>query len=175
MQSVRGLCGAVVLLLGVPAAIAGAALGSDAQAILHVALGVGFLLLAAAAFDFGLPRWTAVIACLAMGVLGGIFLLQGASGFAPDLHHMAYEVLGQALEKWLGYAFLLWCLTVLLLHSTGPVRLFGLVVLAAVVGVEAYSFWLASTGHQAPDALKLTYLVLFLWLLLESVRRAAKG
>lgn len=176
MQSGRGFFGALVLLLGVPAAIAGAALGGNAQSILHVALGAGFLLLASAAWDFGLQRWAALAACLAIGALGGIFLLQGISGLAPaaGLHHLAYEVLGQSLEKALGYAFLLWCLALLKLRSTGAVKLFGWIALAIVVGVEAYTAWLTASGGQAPDALKLGYLLVFVWLLLESARRGVR-
>ncbi len=163
----------MVLLLGVPAAIASAALGGSAEIAIHFALGVSFLLLASAAFDFRLPRLISLIACVAIGVLGAIFLLQGVSDAvqSADLHRIAFDILGQRLEKVLGYVFLAWCVAILLMDSTGWRRVLGAIVLASVLCVEGYGLFAASTGGSAPEALKLIHLGVFVWLALESARK----
>jgi len=169
MRSVRGFVGAVVLLLGVPAAIATAALGGSAEVAIHFALGVSFLLLASAAFDYRLPRLISLAACISIGALGAIFLLQGVSDAlqSAELRRIAYEILGQRLEKVLGYVFLAWCVAILVMDSSGWRRVFGAAALSAVLGAEVYGVMNA----PAPEALKLVYLVVFVWLALESARK----
>jgi hypothetical protein len=171
MRSVRGFAGAVVLLLGVPAAIATAALGGSAEVAIHLALGVSFLLLASAAFDFRTTRLISPIACVAIGALGAIFLLQGVSDSmqSAELRRIAYDVLGQRLEKALGYVFLAWCVAILVMNSTGWRRGLGAAALAAVLGAEVYGF----IAPPAPEALKLTYLGVFVWLAIEAARSRA--
>ena len=171
MRSVRGFAGAMVLLLGVPAAIATAALGGSAEVAIHIALGVSFLLLASAAFDFRLPRLISVAACISIGVLGAIFLLQGVGDAmqSAELRRIAYEVLGQRFEKVLGYVFLAWCVAILVMDSRGWRRLLGAAALAAALGAESYGF----VAPPAPEALKLVYLAVFVWLALEGARKRA--
>lgn len=161
----------MVLLLGVPAAIATAALGGSAEVAIHIALGLSFLLLASATFDFRTPRLISVAACISIGVLGTIFLLQGVSDAmqSAELRRIAYEVLGQRFEKVLGYAFLAWCVAILVLDSRGWRRVFGAAALAAVLGAEVYG----AMNAPAPEALKLIHLVVFVWLALESARNRA--
>lgn len=161
----------MVLLLGVPAAIATAALGGSAEVAIHIALGVSFLLLASAVFDFRLPRLISVAACAAIGVLGAIFLLQGVSDAmqSADLRRIAYEMLGQRLEKVLGYVFLAWCVAILVMDSSGWRRGFGAAALAAGLGAEVYGVMNA----PASETLKLVYLVVFVWLALEAARKRA--
>lgn len=173
MRSPRGLAATLILLLGVVLAIiVGAALGDGAENVIHLALAACFILLAFAVFDFRLPTWFNLTACAVTGVLGAIFLLQGVSDLmqSPPLQHLAYDVLGQRLEKLLGYAFLLWCAGLLLRESTGGTRILGAVVLVAILAVEIYSFAIAYLGGTASDALKLLYLPLFVWLMLESMK-----
>jgi hypothetical protein len=161
-----------VLLLGVPLAVlAASAFENGAQVVIHAALGVSFFLIACSVFDFKLPIWISAPACLAIGVLAVVFLLQGASDFlhSEQLERLAYGVLGQQLEKILGYVFLLWCLAVLVLASAGMTRILGAIVLAIVAGVEIYG---AVIG-QAPEWTKLLYLPIFVWLLLEGLRPRA--
>jgi hypothetical protein len=171
MRSPRAFAGAIVLLAGVVLAlIAGMTLDGAASAIIHAALGVSFLLFASAAFDFSLPAWIAWIANAAIGLLGAIFLLQCASDVLqnPTLDHLAYEQLGQRFEKILGFAFIAWCLAIALLTSRGATKVIGLIVIAAILAVEAYSFATAQSGAPASEAWKLIYLLLFVWLLLEA-------
>jgi hypothetical protein len=175
MRSTRGFAGSLVLLLGVPAAIAVAALGGSAELAIHVALGVCFVLLALATFDFRLPRVITWVACAAIGLLGSIFLLQAVSEAVPSapLHTLAFDILGQRLEKVLGYAFLLWCAAIVVMDSSGWRRVVGAIALGAAFAVEGYTFYAPSTGVPAPEALKLIYLLVFVWLLLESARKRA--
>jgi len=100
-----------------------------------------------------------------------IHLTQGASDLAhwASLQHLAYEVLGQRLEKVLGDAFLLWCVAMILRDSTGRTKILGVVVLVTIFFVEIYSMVTAYVGGEAPGFLKLFYLPLFVWLLLEGI------
>jgi hypothetical protein len=173
MRSPRGVVAALILLLGVALAlVTGIALGGGAENVLHLAMAATFLLLAFAVFDFTLPTWTNLAACAATGALGAIFLLQGVSDLmhSTSLQHLAYEVLGQRVEKMLGYAFLLWCAAMLFRDSTGKTKAFGVVVLAAIFFIEIYSIVPAYDGGEAPGILKLFYLPLFIWLLLECLQ-----
>ncbi len=174
MRSPGVLAGALVLLLGVPLAIVAASVfEGGAPIVIHAALGVSFLLFARAALDFKLPLWISAPACVAIGVLAIIFLLQGASDLfhSDDLGRLAYGVLGQRLEKILGYAFLLWCLAILCLASGGSARVVGAIVLAIVACAEIYGLAIALGGAQTPEWLKLLYLPTFVWLALEGAKR----
>jgi hypothetical protein len=165
----------VILLAGVALAfVAGVVFDNGAGAILHLALAVSFMLIGSATFDFRTPGWTAWTAGAGIGVLGAIFLLQGVSDLTQSaaLANFAYGILGASLEKVLGYIFLAWCAAVLLTDSAGPSRLFGTAALAVGLGVEAYSYAAPYLGAAAPDALKLMYLSVFVWLLLESRKPA---
>ena len=75
----------------------------SAELVLHLAVGTGCLLLAAAAFDFGLPRWAAWIGCLSAAAFGGIFVLQGVAQIVGNdaLTTLAFDVLGQEIERFL--------------------------------------------------------------------------
>jgi hypothetical protein len=57
--------------------------GSGAEIVLHLVLGVGFLLTAFTAFDFEPPRWLPWVGCLSIGASRVTFLLQGIT---PLLH-----------------------------------------------------------------------------------------
>jgi len=170
-RSPRGAAGAVVLLAAVPLALASSiAFGRGAELIIHVALGLSFALIAFAVFDFRLPRALQFAAFAAIVTLAALFSLQAVSEVTPALRHVAYDVLGQRLEKSLGYVFLLWCACVLVFDSKGVVRIVGALVFVAVAGAEIYAFTLSRSGVAPPQALKLLYLPLFVWLLLESLK-----
>jgi hypothetical protein len=174
MRSPRAVSAALILLLGVALAlITGIAFGDGAENVIHLTLGASFLLLAFAVFDFRLPRWINLAASAATGALAVIFLLQGASDLAhsASLQHLAYAVLGQRLEKMLGDAFLLWCVAMLFRDSTGRTRILGVVVLVTIFFIEIYSIVIVYVGGEAPGVLKLFYLPLFIWLLLEGIER----
>jgi hypothetical protein len=172
MRSPRAACAALILLLGVALAlITGIVFGDGAENVIHLTLAASFLLLAFAVFDFRLQTWINLAASAATGALAAIFLLQGASDLAhsASLQHLAYEVLGQRLEKVLGDAFLLWCVAMLFRDSIGRTKILGVVVLVTIFFVEIYSVVTAYVGGEAPGVLKLFYLPLFIWLLLEGI------
>ncbi len=173
MRSPLGFAASLVLLLGVLlSALTELAIGIGADAIVHLTLGASFLLIALAVFDFKLPVWVAWTACAATGILAIVFLLQGASDVMHSipLTLLAYDVLGQRLERILGYIFLLWCFVLLLLDSHGRTKLLGAVIIAAILCLEVYSIGMAYFGGSAAGILKLLYVPLFVWLLLESCK-----
>jgi hypothetical protein len=172
MQSAAGLVGALVMLLGAVLALAIGAVGGDAELVFHVVLSASFALLARSAFDFTGPGWIKIVGCSAMGLLAAIFLLQAVNDLAPSeqLRHIALDLLGQRVERILGYVFIGWCLSVVLAHSKGVTRLLGGVILTVVIGVEIYGLVVIWRGGQMPGALRLLSLLLFVPLLLESAK-----
>jgi hypothetical protein len=173
MRSPAAVAGALVFVFGAAVAVAASsAFENAAEIIIHIALGVSFALFARSAFDFGLPRWIAVAAFAAIGVLAGIFLLQGVAYLAPSvpLRRLAYDILGQRFEKILGYAFLLWCVALFAIGSTGKTRVLGAVVLAVIIAAEIYGLAISRAGGGSLERLKLLYIPLVLWLLLEGVK-----
>jgi hypothetical protein len=68
--------------------------------------------------------------------------------------------------------FAFWLVAVLLSASRGKTRILGFVVMAVVVGVEAYNYVLLYLGEA--HALAVVYLLPFVWLLLESRKRQPK-
>jgi hypothetical protein len=151
------------------ALIAEIAFGDGAENVIHMTLAATFLLLALAVFDFRLPTWINWAACAAAGTLAAIFLLQGASDLthSAPLQYLAYHALGQRVEKVLGYAFLCWCAAMLFTDSTGKRQAFGIAILVAIFFMEIYTMITVYGGAEAPGVLKLFYLPLFIWLLLE--------
>jgi hypothetical protein len=171
MRSPRGLAGSIVVIAGIVFGLgAGIVFNAGATEILHVALGIGFLLFAIAVFDFRLPRVINWIACIGIGALALIFLLQGVAEISKsaELAQLAYGILGQRLEKALGYLFLGWCLAVVLRDSAGGTRALGIAALLVVMAVEIYGSIGAMTGLPVNEALKLLYVPVFVWLALES-------
>jgi hypothetical protein len=129
VRSLRGVLAASVCLLAVPVAfLFQLIVGSGAEMVLHLVLGVGFLLTAFAVFDFEPPRWLPWVGCLSIGALGATFLLQGISPLPHNdqLTYLAFQILGQQAETLSGDVFLVWCSATVLLMSHGKVRLFGI-------------------------------------------------
>jgi hypothetical protein len=174
MRSTLGLVAAITLLLTVPLAIAVALItGGGGEPIVHFGIGAGMLMLAVAAFDFGLPRPIAWFGALTAGVFGWIFVLQGiadALGNA-DLHHFAFFVLGQQLERVLPDLIVVWFVALLLFGSEGRTRVLGWVVMTIVVVGEVATFVGPQLGIDVPD-IKLRWLLPFVWLAFESVKPA---
>ena len=176
VRSLRGVLAASVCLLAVPIALlCQLIVGSGAGIVLHLVLGVGFLLTAFAVFDFGPTRWLPWVGCLSIGALGATFLLQGISQLLHNdwLTYLAFQILGQQVEAWSGDVFLVWCSATVLLMSRGKVKLFGIGVMALAVGAEIYSYGVRYFGSGAGGVSPLLKLVLlpFVWLLLESSKR----
>jgi hypothetical protein len=177
VRSRRGVLAASVCLLAVPVAfVFQFIVGSGAEIVLHLVLGVGFLLTAFAVFDFEPPRWLPWVGCLSIGALGATFVLQGISQLLDNdwLTYLAFQILGQRFETLSGDVFLVWCSATVLLMSHGNVKLFGIGVMALAVGAEIYSYGVRYFGSGVGGAsplLKLVLLLPFVWLLLESSKK----
>jgi hypothetical protein len=175
VRSLRGVLAASVCLLAVPAALLFQLIvGSGAEMVLHLVLGVGFLLTAFAVFDFGPTRWLPWVGCLSIGALGVTFLLQGISQLLHNhwLTYLAFQILGQEVEAWSVDVFLVWCGATVLLMSHGKVKWFGIGVMALAVSAEIYSYGVRYFGSGAVSPLlKLVLLLPFVWLLLESSKK----
>ncbi len=178
IRSPRGFFAALVLLFGIPIALLGQVLfGIDVEITLHFVFALTAGLVALAVFDFKLPKWITWLGSVSSGALAAIFLLQGVSRLIPNdaLFYLAYQVFGQQLESALVDGLLLWFIALLLGDSQGKTRLFGGAALALAVGSELYRYSLAYLGAEPPGILKLTMLLPFVWLLLESRKRIVPG
>jgi hypothetical protein len=178
MRSPRGFFAALVLLFGTPIALLGQAVfGIEVEITLHFVLALTSGLVALAVFDFKLPRWITWLGSVSSGAVAAIFLLQGVSRLIPNdaLFSLAYQVLGGPLESALVDGLLLWFVALLLGDSQGKTRLFGGAALALAVGSELYRYGLAYLGAEPAGILKLTMLLPFVWLLLESKKTIVAG
>jgi hypothetical protein len=176
MRSPRGFVGALVLLSALPIALLGQTVFSiDVEIALHFLFALTAGLVALAVFDFKLPSWITWLGSLSAGALATIFLLQGASLLIPNdrLHSLAYQVLGGPLESALVDGLMLWFIALLLHGSQGKTRIFGTVVVSIFGCYELYRYGLAFIGAEPAGILKLTLLLPFIWLLLESKKKLA--
>jgi hypothetical protein len=177
VRSPRGILAASVCLLAVPVALVFQLMvGSGAELVLHLVGGVGCLLTAFAVFDFKPPRWLPWVGCLSIGAFGATFLLQGISQLLHNdwLTYLAFQILGQQIEGLSADIFLVWCGATVLLMSHDKVKLFGIGAVAVAVGAEIYSNgvrYLGSGVGGVSPLLKLTLLLPFVWLLLESSKK----
>jgi hypothetical protein len=175
VHSRRGVLAASVCLLAVPIALLVQLIfGSGAELMIHLVAGVGFVLTAFAAFDFKPPRWLPWVGCLSIGAFGATFLLQGISQLLEIdwLTYLAFQILGQQVETLSVDVFLVWCSATVLLMSHGKVKLFGIGAMAVAVSAEIYSYVVRYFGSGAVSPLlKLTLLLPFVWLLLESSKK----
>src|SRR5215210_824964 len=175
IRSPLGLLAALAFLLGVPISFGCQILfGSGAGTMIHFFLAAGSLLLAFAVFDFKLPRWMNWIGCAAGLAVGSIFLLQAVALLIPNesLNYFAYEVLGPWPEGWLPDVLILWFVAMLVLDSQGKSRILGIVAVSIAVCSELYSHTLRFLGSSPSATLKLLLLLLFVWLLFESTKKA---
>ncbi len=170
-----------MLLLAFPVAVLTQVLvGSGSGIAIHVALAVGCVLLSLSAFDFGTPRWLAWIGCVSANTFAAIFLVQGASALigSESFSYFANEVLGFWPEKLLLSFITFWLVGVLLTASRGKTRILGFVAMAMVVCVEVYVYFgllfLGTNPFLETAAVKLPYLLPFVWLLFESGKRRLK-
>jgi hypothetical protein len=174
MRSPLGLLAALCFLVGIPISFGWQILfGSGAGTMIHFFLAAGTLLLAFAVFDFRLPRWVNWVGCAAGLALGTIFLLQAVALLVPmeSLNYFAYEVLGQWPEGWLPDVIILWFVAMLVLDSRGKSRILGIVAVSVAVCFELYSHILRYGGDSPAQILKLLMLLLFVWLLFESIKK----
>ena len=180
MRSQFGFLSALVLLLALPITVLYQILvGAGADTVVHVLLATGSLLLAASVFDFNkMAKWITWLGCLAAAAEGTIFLLQGVSHLAQNaaFTELVYQGLGQWPERLLMDLIVFWLVALLLTDSHGKAQMIGLIALVTVVTLEVYSYYLLYTGssiNAVAPALKLLYLLPFVWLLLESNKRIA--
>lgn len=178
MRSPRGFFAALILLCGIPIALLGQVVfGINVEISLHFVFALTAGLVALAVFDFKLPWWMTWLGSVSSGALATIFLLQGVSLLIPNdmLHYVAYTVLGQQLEAALLNGLILWFIALLLGDSQGKTRLFGCAALTLAVGSELYRLGMIYLGAEPSALLKLTMLLPFVWLLLESNKRLEVG
>ena len=174
MRSPRGFFAALVLLFALPIALLGqAAFGIDVEITLHFLFALCAGLVALAVFDFKLPAWISWLGSVSTGAVAAIFLLQGLSLLIPNdaLYSLAYQVLGGPLESALVDGLMLWFVALLLRGSHGKTRLFGIAAVSIFGCFELYRYGLAYLGAEPAGILKLTLLLPFIWLLLESKKR----
>ena len=178
MRSQLGFLAALVLLLALPITVLYQVLvGAGADTVVHVLLATGSLLLAASVFDFSkMTKWITWLGCLAAAAEGTIFLLQGVSHLIPSaaFTDFVYQGLGQWPERLFMDLIIFWCVALWLTDSHGKARMIGLIALVSVVTLEVYSYYLLAVNssiNTAAPALKLLYLLPFVWLLLESNKR----
>jgi hypothetical protein len=174
MRSPTGVASAITFLLAVPLAFA-AQMVSDgsAELVIHLAVGTGSVLLAIAMWDFPLGRLATSIGSAAAAALGAIFMLQALSQLVPSdaLAYVAFDVLGQQIEKVLPYVIVGWFLVLLLRGSAGMSRILGAATLAVVIAAEIASIAGSFVG-LAVESQKILFLLPFVWLLVESLEAA---
>ena len=178
MRSPRGFFAALVLLFAIPIALlCQTVFGIEFEIPFHFLIALSSGLIALAVFDFKLPIWITWLGCVSSGTVAAIFLLQGVARLIPNdaLFYLAYQLLGQQLESALIDGLILWFVALLLGDSQGKTRLFGGAALALAVGSELYRYSLAYLGAEPPGILKLTLLLPFVWLLLESKKKIVAG
>ncbi len=128
-------------------------------------------------FDFHVPRPVNLVACAGTAVLGVIFLLQAISPMTSDdgFHDFAYDTLGQWLEGTLTLVFVIWCFVLLLSDSKDRTRLLGLVTVPLLL-IYAAALWVTNLvdADQPPGILKLLFMPVMVWLLLESRKPRAR-
>jgi len=174
MRSTLGLAAAVAGLLTYPVAIAAGMTigGTAADTAVHFVLGSAFVLLAFAMFDFGLNRWVTWLGATAAAIFGGTFLLQGVADLTaiPFLDWLAFDILGQQLERILPDVVYIWFAALLLTGTSGYSRLVGWAIVPALFGLELAIVIGAQIGIDVPF-LKFMIFAPFLWLLIESIKR----
>jgi len=174
MRSRRGLLAASAFLLLVPVALLNQILlGVDAETTVHFVAALGFALLAVAVFDFQTPRWATWAASIAASLSAATYLLQGVSNVVPNeaLRYVAFQVLGQQLERVLPDVLILWFLTLALTDSRGWTKGLGLTVVSIAVAVELLGY--VGSIYESVPVLKAVLLLPFVWFAVESAQKPA--
>jgi len=175
LRSPTGLLSGIAVLSALPLAfLTVATFGAGDGITVHIALGVGMLLLFLSTFDFRASGWLASAGRAGMIVLGSIFLLQAAAEVAqsPELLGLAYRNSSiQWIEKLSAYTILIWFAGVWLVQPRSLNRTFGGLSLAAIFVSELYSLVAVLDGRSADSLLHALFLLLFAWLSIESGKR----
>ena len=174
MRSPRGVLGAAIFLSLLPVAVLYQMLFENGiEIVIHFILSAGSIFIALAVFDFKTVRWITWAASVSMGALAVIFLLQAVALIVQNdqLTYLAFQLLGQRLESALGLPLIFWCIAMLLTDSRGKTKIFGLLVMSAVVCQQVYFYSQALFGGTPMEELKLVLLLMFVWLLFESAKK----
>jgi hypothetical protein len=177
MKSSRGFAAAILFLSALPVAVLYQMLGGHGgETVIHLFLAVGAGLLSSAISDFRTPVWAIWLGRFSIGFLAVIFGLQGLSELTRDdfLTDVAFQVLGQHVEGWLLTGFLLWCMIAVVVDGRGGAKILGLIAVPSAAVVRAFASILPLRGESleaTAPALKLIYLLPFVWLLVESRRK----
>ena len=174
MRSPRGFYAALVLLFAIPIALLCQTVFSiEFEIPFHFLIALSSGLIALAVFDFKLPIWITWLGSVSSGAVAAIFLLQGVSRLIPNdaLFYLAYQVFGQQLESGLIDGLMLWFIALLLRGSQGKTRLFGVAAVSIFGCYELYRYGLMYLSAEPAGILKLTILLPFVWLLLESKKK----
>lgn len=177
MRSRPAFFASLAFLLALPLALlCQAVVGGGAEVAIHVMLGIGSTMLAFAVGDFRTPRWTTWTAGIAAGALAAVFLLQAVALVVDSrlISRVAFDVLGQGPEGWLGDVVLGWFVVVLLFDSHGVTRVLGCLTVMLAIGFEIVTQVLRLQGVASTDsaaALKALFLLPFVWLLLEAAKK----
>jgi hypothetical protein len=181
MRSPGGFWGAIFILLALPLAVlTEVVFGGGSGIAIHFALAAGCVLVAISAFDFGTPRWLAWTGCVSAIAFAAIFLVQNASALVGNesFSYFTDQVLGLWGEKVLLSLLTVWLVAVLLTASRGKTRILGFVAMAIVVCVDLYVnfalLFLGTNPFLETSAVKLPYLLPFVWLIFESRKREPK-
>jgi hypothetical protein len=178
MQSPRGAIAAIVLLLALPVTIlAQIVVGFDAEVVIHFALATGALLIASSVFDFAAPGWLTRTACVAAGVLGAIFFVQGLGALVSNdaLRAFAYSpALGGWGETLTMSLVMLWFIAVARTHTHGVTMILGFASALLVIGLGIWSIAFAPVAGT-PQELRLLFLLPIAWFLFASTRTSDAG
>ena len=180
MRSSRGLFAAIAFLLVLPLAVLSSIVfGMEAEVTVHFVAAVGFALLALSVFDFHAPRWLSLAACAAASISACTYLLQGVSNLVPNdtLHYVAFQLLGQQLERVLPDVLILWFLGLLLTDSHGKTRLLGFAGVVPVLLEELLSYGFSLSGgsiYEVAPLLKAALILPFVWLACESAKMRSR-
>jgi hypothetical protein len=173
MRSARGVASAVFMLLALPATILSSQISDDAPGVvIHIMLGVSCVALALAIADFGLPRWLNWVGIASAAGVGAIFLLQAVSSAIPNnepLDGFAFGILGQTPERLLPLGVSIWFAGLLLAGTKGRTRLIGWALVPACIGLQVGTFLGLVLGIEVQN-LKIVFLLVFAWLLIESLK-----
>jgi hypothetical protein len=147
-----------------------------AEAMIHFGVGLGFVLLAPALFDFRIVPWLTRVAAAASFAFGSVFLLQGVADLVgnADLHYVAFQVLGQGLERILPNVLLIWFAALLLTGSAGRSRWLGWAIVPLAIGLEVGAAIGFVVGIEIPF-LKLHLFAPLVWLIVESVETSGSS
>jgi hypothetical protein len=173
MRSIKAFVAAATIVLSYPLALGVEQLVvGGANTVVHLVTGAGFVLFATSVFDFDLPRWVNVIGTVAAAAFGAIFLMQGVVDLTnvEPLRTLAFDVLGQHVERLLPDVVYLWFAALLLLDSAGRSRILGWAVMVLVFAAELGTLAALLFQFSFPD-LKVVVLLPFVWLLFESAER----